>query len=147
MNLHSIVRGAITSVARDLPCDLLTMTGEQQRGERGDLLPVFNRPVQVKAQWQSLKSDEIVLSEKIESASIVRKVYLYAEDDAATLPWAMWRPLGRSGDLLQDDKGNYWLVDAVIEDFTHEGWVCVQAILQTSKPRFVLKEVDDAEGQ
>ena len=46
MNLHDIVRGAITAVARDLPAELYVMTGEQERGERGDLLPVFEQPVE-----------------------------------------------------------------------------------------------------
>lgn len=143
MNLHEIVRGAITAVARDLPAELYVMTGEQERGERGDLLPVFEQPVEVLGQWQSIKADEIIQTERISEASTVRRVYLKATDDAGSRPWASWRPLGRSGDLLKDDKGNFWLVDAVIEDFTHEGWVCVQVVLQTVAPRFKVKESTD----
>ena len=143
MNLHDIVRGAITAVARDLPAELYVMTGEQERGERGDLLPVFEQPVEVFGQWQSIKADEIIQTERISEATTVRRVYLKATDDAGSRPWASWRPLGRSGDLLKDDKGNFWLVDAVLEDFTHEGWVCVQAVLQTVVPRFKVKESTD----
>lgn len=143
MNLHDIVRGAITAVARDLPAELYVMTGDQERGERGDLLPVFEQPVEVLGQWQSIKADEIIQTERISEASTVRRVYLKATDDAASRPWASWRPLGRSGDFLKDEHGNFWLVDAVIEDFTHEGWVCVQAVLQTVAPRFKVKESTD----
>lgn len=143
MNLHAVVRGAITAVARDLPAELYTMTGEQERGERGDLLPVFAEPVPVLGQWQSIKADEIIKTERINEATTVRRVYLRATDDASSRPWASWRPLGRSGDLLKDDRGAFWLVDAVIEDFTHEGWVCVQAVLQTVPPRFKVKEPTD----
>ena len=143
MNLHDIVRGAITAVARDLPAELYVMTGEQERGERGDLLPVFEQPVEVLGQWQSIKADEIIQTERISEASTVRRVYLKATDDAASRPWASWRPLGRSGDFLKDEHGNFWLVDAVIEDFTHEGWVCVQVVLQTVAPRFKVKESTD----
>lgn len=143
MNLHAVVRGAITAVARDLPAELYTMTGEQERGERGDLLPVFSGPVPVLGQWQSIKADEIIKTERINEATTVRRVYLRATDDASSRPWASWRPLGRSGDLLKDDRGAFWLVDAVIEDFTHEGWVCVQAVLQTVAPRFKVKEPTD----
>ena len=143
MNLHDIVRGAITAVARDLSAELYVMTGEQERGERGDLLPVFEQPVEVLGQWQSIKADEIIQTERISEATTVRRVYLKATDDAASRPWASWRPLGRSGDFLKDEHGNFWLVDAVIEDFTHEGWVCVQAVLQTVAPRFKVKESTD----
>ena len=143
MNLHDIVRGAITAVARDLPAELYVMTGEQERGERGDLLPVFEQPVEVLGQWQSIKADEIIQTERINEATTVRRVYLKATDDAGSRPWASWRPLGRSGDLIKDDKGNFWLVDAVIEDFTHEGWVCLQVVLQTVTPRFKVKESTD----
>lgn len=146
MNLHHIVRGVVTTVARDLPAELYTMTGEQKRGTRGDLLPEFNQPIKVMGQWQSVKADEIIQTERISAASTVRRVYLYATDDAASRPWASWRLLGRSGDLLKDSYGNFWLIDAVLEDFTHEGWICAQAILQTVVPQFVLKEADDAES-
>lgn len=144
MNLHDLVRGSITAVAGDLPASLYVMSGDQRRGERGEMLPIFNAPLKVRAQWQSLKADEIILSDGVSSASTVRKVYLYATSDAAGRPWAMWRPNGRSGDLLKDDQGNYWLIDAVLEDFSHEGWVCVQAVLQTVAPRFLVKE--DVDG-
>ena len=139
LNLHKIVRGAISSIARDLPCDLYLMTGDQVRGERGDMRPVFLEPVKVKAQWQSVGPDAIVLTEKISMTTTVRKVYLYADSNAESRPWGAWRPLGRSGDLLRDDKGNFWLVDVVLEDFTHEGWVSVQAVLQTIPPKFYIK--------
>lgn len=147
MNLHNIVRSPIRAVAKDLPCQLYRMTGAQTRLENGTTVPVFAKPIEVLGQWQSLKTDEIQLSDRISAESIVRRVYLYADDDPAMRPWAMWRPLGRSGDLILDDKGNYWLIDAVIEDFTHEGWISVQAVLQEVVPVFsVEEEEDDAES-
>lgn len=146
INLHSIVRSAISAVARDLPADLYISTGRSERKERGNMVPIFHPPVPVTAQWQSMKNDEIVLSDAVSTSSTVRRVYVRATDTAEERPWAMWRPLGRSGDLLQDDKGNFWLVDAVIEDWSHEGWVCLQAVLQTVPPVFSVEEVTNDEG-
>ena len=128
LNLHGIVRGAITGVAKDQPCELFIMSGKQVRDDRGGMTPVFKAPVTIRGQWQSLSPDTL------------RRIYLYADTDRAKRPWAVWRPLGRSGDMVRDENGQLWRIDAVIEDFTHEGWVCVQATMQTSGVRMMVEE-------
>jgi hypothetical protein len=140
LNLHGIVRGAITGVAKDQPCELFIMSGKQVRDDRGGMMPVFKAPVTIRGQWQSLSPDTLQHLENVELATTVRRIYLYADTDRAKRPWAVWRPLGRSGDMVRDENGQLWRIDAVIEDFTHEGWVCVQATMQTSGVRMMVEE-------
>lgn len=142
MNLHQLTRGPLAAVAREKPASLWRMTGEQVRGERGDLQPVFEGPTAVRAQWQSISPDAVILTEKVPTASTVRRVYLHAGTDPAARPWAQWRPLGRSGDLLEDADGLFWLATAVIEDFSGEGWACLQVVLQTVRPKFIARSPD-----
>lgn len=143
MNLHGIVRGAVITVAKDQPCELYTMTGKQVRDDRGGMTPVFSKPKPVKGQWQSLSADALKHIEKIEAATTTRRVYLFADDDRKTRPWAMWRPLGRSGDFIKDDYDQFWRIDAVIEDFSHEGWISVQATMLTAPVAMVIEGEND----
>lgn len=152
LNLHNIARVAINAVAQDLPCELYRSTGEQERGERGESIPVFEGPIACKGQWQSLSGDAIVHMDDVTVATITRRVYLYAEQNPATRPWALWRPLGRAGDYIKDGYGALWLIDSVLEDWTHEGWICVQATLQTAPVRMCIREnkeddTDSDDGQ
>ena len=146
LNLHHIVRGAINAVNSDLPCELYRMTGKQQRDEEGDTIPIFSGPASVKAQFQSLSQDMIRQYEMLEITNTTRRVYLYADKSPASRPWAQWRPLGRSGDVIKDNNGSIWTISAVIEDFTNEGWICVMATLQPTGIRMIVEPIDCTEG-
>lgn len=144
MNLHNIVRGTIEAVKPDQDMVIFRSLGTFTRDEDS----LVNRPdvmagLAVRGQIQSMSADSIVQTERITISSIVRKIYLYSDDQASKAPWALWRPLARSGDYISDARGNQWCVDAVLEDFTDVGWVCVQAILQTPKDTFNIKEIND----
>jgi hypothetical protein len=52
----------------------------------------------------------------------------------------LWRPLARIGDYIDDAQGNRWQVDAVLEDFSAEGWVSLQIILQTTPQALNIKD-------
>ena len=142
LNLHSIVRGAITSVNNDLDCELYRMTGRHQTDDEGDTTPIFEGPALVKAQFQSISQDMIRQMDMLEITTTTRRVYLYATSSPAQRPWAQWRPLGRSGDVIKDPNGSIWTISAVIEDFTSEGWICVLATLQPVGIRMIVEEPD-----
>lgn len=144
MNLHKVVRGPINAVARDRLCTLYRMTGKQERDERGLTTPVFAPGEEVRAQIQSESAAALEHFERVETTTTTRRIYLYAEYDPALRPWAQWRPLARSGDMLQDDLGLYWLITDVIEDFTHEGWVSVLGVLQTTPVTLRIEEDADS---
>ena len=55
----------------------------------------------------------------------------------------MMRPLGRSGDLIQDDLECWWLITDVLEDFTHEGWASVLAVMQQTPISMQVEDADD----
>lgn len=139
LNLHNIVRSAITSVNADLNCDLYRMTGRYQSDEEGDTIPIFEGPAPVKAQFQSISQDMIRQMDMLEITTTTRRVYLYASRSPKNRPWAQWRPLGRSGDVIKDNHGSIWTITAVIEDFTNEGWICVLATLQTVGIRMIVE--------
>lgn len=139
MNLHKIVRGAITSVSADIPCLLFVSTGKTAVLLRGDTAPLFADGIPVRAQFQSKSPDAMTLANKVEATTTTRRIYLFAEDKPASRPWAQWRPLGRSGDYIKDPHGDYWLITAVLEDFSYEGWVSVEAVLQTTPVRLQLE--------
>lgn len=145
MNLHGIVRGAITAVSRDKDVTLYQSTGQYSRQERGNMSQVFVEIPDLKAQFQSLSTDQIQAFDGIEITATTRRVYLYADVGTGQPPFTAFRPLGRSGDYLKDDLGKWWLVNGVIEDFTHEGWCCLLCTLQTAAPTITIKELEDGD--
>jgi hypothetical protein len=141
MNLHDIVRSGITAVNRDQAFTLYRSLGTFTR----DYETMTNTPdvapgVSVKGQIQSLEADKTVQSERITHGTTVRRLYLYAPHDPALRPWGLWRPLARIGDYIDDELGNRWQVDAVLEDFSAEGWVSLQIILQTTPQALNIKD-------
>lgn len=145
MNLHNLVRGAITGVNADEAFTLNRSLGSFERDyETMTNVPLVSVGETVKGQMQSLKPDADIQTERLNLNSIVRRVYLYATDDLETRPSALYRPLARTGDFLTDARGQQWMIDAVLEDFSSEGWVSVQVILQ--QPPQTLKEVADEQS-
>ena len=74
-------------------------------------------------------------------STVIRKIYLYAPDDLNDRVWSVYRTKSRSGDYIRDNKGQFWLVPAVLEDFSEVGWECIRVTLQTVKP-----EIKDENG-
>ena len=68
--------------------------------------------------------------EKISVSDIVRRIYLYAVEDPSERVQALYRPLAKAGDYLLDHLNRQWQIDAILEDFSAEGWVSVQAVMQ-----------------
>lgn len=131
INLHGLVRQAITALHPDETVTLRQSIG--QRNVRGRLTPVYGPAQVVQAQIQSLKQDDLAQSEATSTTRIDRKAYLFAPD-ASLPPQGIVRPLGRTGDMLERADGTWWLVTAMIEDFTASGWVCVGITQQVDGP-------------
>lgn len=144
MNLHDIVRGAITSVNADQPFTLYTATGNFVRDyDTMETVPEVLAGVAVQGQIQSMKPDDIVHAEKIAYGSIVRRLYLRSDESPSAKPSAIYRPLARARDFLDDHLGRRWQIDALLEDFSAEGWVSVQAILMQTPQAISIKENAD----
>ena len=122
MNLHSLVREAITTLHPDETVTLRQSTGQQN--VRGRIIPVYAPAQMMNAQIQSLGQNDLAQVEQTSSTKIDRKAYLYAPIPAMP-PQGIVRPLARNGDMIQRSDGTWWLVTAMIEDFTASGWVCV----------------------
>ena len=144
INLHGLVRSAITALHPDEAMALRQSIG--QRNERGRVTPVYGPAQVVQAQVQSLKQDDLAQKEATSNTRIDRKAYLFAPD-AALPPQGIVRPLGRTGDMLQRADGTWWLVTAMIEDFTASGWVCVGITQQVDGPDLSASEPDGENGE
>lgn len=92
----------------------------------------YYEPVEIKAQFQpsSPESDQFV--DTIEKQTATRKVYLFATNDLKKRPWALYRPLARTGDFIKDDLGQLWFISGVLEDFSRVGWVSVEVTMETT---------------
>ena len=141
INLHGLVRQAITTLHPDETVTLRQSIG--QRNERGRVTPVYGPAQAVQAQIQSLGQNDLAQKEATSNTRIDRKAYLFAPD-AALPPQGIVRPLGRTGDMLQRADGTWWLVTAMIEDFTASGWVCVGITQQVDGPDL---SASDPEGE
>ena len=133
MNLHKIVRGAIES---NYPDDTLTLYRSvgQVNNDEGICVAGYAPGITIKGNFQPEGDAALNFSGLSAQNTIIRKLYVYASDDRAGRPWAMYRPLARSGDYVKDKRGDYWYVIAVTEDFSQVGWECLRVQLQQVAP-------------
>jgi len=143
LNLHDIVRGAITANLDDQPFTLLRSV--QSTVTNGVRVASYVRVEGLKGNFQSESDVSLNFSNNAAQNSIVRKLYLYATSDRATRPWAIYRPLARSGDYVINDKGEYWQVSSVIEDFSDAGWECLRVTFQQTPPNLSIIDTDPTE--
>ena len=142
MNLHAIVRGIIPAVNPDEPVVWYRSTGQQASGY-GEIEPTYADPVTVAAQVQSEGDEALFHADRAGDNSIVRKFYLMASP--STRPAGIVRVDARNGDYLQREDGTWWLVVAVLEDFSFKsGWTCVRGVQQNTIPASLQpKEAED----
>ena len=133
LNLHAIARGAVSALHPEEAVTLYQSTG--QTNILGRIVPTYAEAQTVQAQIQSLSPDELAHFEAASRTEINRKAYLFA--DGALPPAGIVRPLGRNGDVLRRADGTWWIVSAVLEDFTASGWVCVGITAQNEAPEGV----------
>lgn len=133
LNLHKVVRGAITAVHPDITVELLRSLG-QEIDDSGFSRPQYAPLASVKAQVQSEGDVALFHSDHVGMNSVVRKIYLFAPSDMALQAASIVRPLSRTGDYIRMPDKTWWLVIAVVENFSGVNWVCVRAQLQVEPP-------------
>lgn len=134
LNLHNVVRGAITAVHPDIECVLYHAMG--QRNIRGKVTPVYLEPISVMANFQPLDADKLTHAEGRNDTPASEQVFLYS-----TSPYVVgqYRWNARTGDILQYGE-EYWLVIAVLEDWSIDGWANVAVHRQVTPPDFTASE-------
>lgn len=130
LNLHSVARGAVSALHPEETVALYQSTG--QSNVLGRLTPVYAPAQTVQAQIQTLSPDELAHFEAASRTKVIRKAYLFAS--VSLPPAGIIRPLSRTGDVVKRADGTWWIVSAVLEDFTASGWVCVGVTQQVEKP-------------
>ena len=137
LNLHAIVRSAITAVNPDNHFLLIQSVGEENR--KGVITALYADAVKVTAQMQSLNGDDLQQFENTLRTEINRKFYLNV---SKLKPTGQIRVKGRTGDFLHCLKDDtYWRIFSVSEDFSNSGWVLVFASLQVTAPKSVTDKV------
>ena len=138
MNLHAIVRGAITRVHDDQPFSILrSLPTTVVNGVR---VSQYEKIDGFAGNFQSEGDAALSYSNNAAQNTIVRRLYLYATDDRATRPWTIYRPLARSGDYIVNAKSEYWKVEAVVEDFSDDGWELLRVTFQQTEPNLAIVE-------
>lgn len=132
-NLHQIVRGAISINHPDETVGIVRSTGQENDGS-GFVTPQYAELEEVQAQVQSLSDAALYHANMAGQNEIVRRVYLYAPSNMSEQASGIFRPLSRNGDFLRRSDGTWWLVDAVLDNFSDVGWVCVRVVLQVLPP-------------
>lgn len=132
INLHAVVRGAVRSINPDETVTLHRAAG--QINVDGVVRPCYEAGEEVVAQWQPDEKEALGHTERVNSTFDSEQVFLYSE--AASPVAGLQRvPIARMGDMLL--RGELWyLVTAVIEDWSRVGWINVTATLQNKAPDF-----------
>lgn len=127
-SLFPLVASAIARVNAPERVRLYRSAGAHS--QRGELEPLYEPPVEVRAWIQPLSGDMAIPEADWTRISETRKAWLLLPAPAVR---SIQRDEGRGGDLIQRVDGSWWLVDAVLEDFTEpgaEGWVSVRLVRQ-----------------
>lgn len=132
INLHSIVKPAITALHPDETVTLYRSLGITN--VKGEIKTKYAAGSVVKAQIQSLSDDKLFHSGRTGQNNTTRKAYLFSEDSTTEKPAPVIRPISRTGDMVKRADDTWWLVESLLEDFSHAGWVCVGLVLQTKAP-------------
>lgn len=138
MNLHAIVRSAITVVKPDTPTTIYYAVG--QENIKGVVTPLYEEPQAITAQWQPIDTERLDHLERVSSTEVTEQVFLYS---SKTMPVSGIKrvPIARTGDILKRDD-LFYLVTDVIEDWSDVGlavgWVNVAVVLQTKPPEGIV---------
>lgn len=140
LNLHHVVRGAITSIHPDESCILYQSIG--QKNVKGKVTPIYAEPKTVKGNFQPLSTDALTHMEAMNQTPCDEQVFLYSDTD---LPVSgMHRlPITRNGDFIKRSDGTWWLIVSVIKDWSWDGWANVGIKRQTTHPDFSASEWSD----
>lgn len=129
MNLNKLVSGILGSVTPLESIALFRCTGKINN--RAVITATYAPVVEMQAKVQSVGDEALKLIDRVGDNSKLLHFYLNGD-------WrGVFRPNGTGGDMIYA-RGQWWLVTAVPEDFSHAGWVCVRGTLQMSGPDGVI---------
>lgn len=126
MNLHGIVRGAITSVNPDIVVPYYKSTGYGQDATFAQV-PQYAAPVNVPIQVQALTARELQHKELVNIEGLKRGVYMYGNTQGIV------RADKKGGDLLyfpQVPQGTSYIWKVVVVFETWPDWSKVGVVLQ-----------------
>ncbi len=135
MNLHSIVRGAITSVNQDRPALYLASTSNTVNADYSQT-PAYAPGVPVRIQIQPLGKEELRHIEKLNMQGVFRTIYMYGNTQGIV------RVLVQGGDLIQfspfqGQTTQNWKVVGPISgawNVDNGGWTKILVQLQIDTP-------------
>jgi len=111
MNLHGLVRGAITVVNPDIDGTLYRSTGYTTAID-GKQIPAYAAPEAIRVQLQSLQLNELKLLDGLNIQGDKVSMYLFGKVSGVV------RPDGTGGDLITLFNGNKYLVTLILEDWS-----------------------------
>lgn len=123
MNLHNLVRGAISAVNPDVTVVILQSNGFIE-DEAGQQIPQYLPPVTVTAQIQPLNSEERQSVERLNQSRIYRNAYL--NGDLSGLK----RSTEQGGDLVYWNGYEWWIDDVPEAWNPTAGWTRVRLVQQ-----------------
>ena len=141
LNLHAIVRNAVSVLQPEE--DVLLVQSSGNTNERGVIVPAYAEAASVCARIQSAANDDLKAMEETPRTEISRKAYLFSATPSGLVPAGIIRPLTRGGDLLRRADKTWWLVTAVMEDFSASGWVSVGITLQEEVPEEAARRAEE----
>lgn len=121
MNLHGVVRGAITAVNPDISATYYKSTGYTTNANYNQV-PAYQTFRNVRIQAQAMAEGALLglaQTDNINLEHVVKKVYMYGNTQGIV------RPSEKGGDLIQFD-GNFWLVVKVSETWPQWSSVIVE---------------------
>lgn len=121
LNLHGIVRGAITAVNNDVTLAYEKSTGSTT-GAGFKPVPIYAAVQQIRAQVQALSWKDLQQLDGINLNGERRAIYLFGAINGVV------RPAAQGGDLLTDGNNNVWLVAQNLEQWPD--WCKVAVTLQ-----------------
>ena len=141
LNLHSIVRTAITANFADETIQLVRSAGSIN--VKGRIQANYYPALTLKAQVQTLNGDDLQVIGETERTERDRKFYIMASPSMGMVPAGQVRVrVARTGDFIyRPAYSTFWKIYNVAEDFSPAGWVQVLASEQTEVPSDVLSAV------
>lgn len=144
MNLHAIANPAVSRVNPNEVIYWYENLG-QSVDDTGLISPLFADPVALIAQVQSESDAALYYADRVGQNSIIRRFYIHGTQGSRAA--SIVRPELRGGDYIQRSiNGLYYLVDAVLDDFSAtSGWVCVRGVEQANTPSALIKQDEDSD--
>lgn len=134
MNLHNIVSPALNAVQQTETVFVFKCLGVTNN--YGDIVPDYSEPVKTQARWQIDSDEALEHGDNVNQNMILRKVYIDTSADSRLS--GINRIDAKAADYIYRECDNtWWMVNATYDEFAAQGWVCVRAVLQLTKPEYI----------